>query len=170
VADAPIATGVPGHPTPTGVFSVIDKERYHESNIYSGAPMPYMQRITWSGVAMHQGQNLGHPASHGCIRMSQEFASRLWVLPSLGARVIIARPELTPRDFADPHLFVHMDKPPAPVPMAAAPGAAENVKTAETVDSNKTTDASAPSLASVPTDGMLRRAIDAPLAADRPRT
>ena len=143
VADAPIATGVPGHPTPTGVFSVIDKERYHESNIYSGAPMPYMQRITWSGVAMHQGQNLGHPASHGCIRMSQEFASRLWVLPSLGARVIIARPELTPRDFADPHLFVHMDKPPAPVPMAAAPGAAENVKTAETVDSNKTTDASA---------------------------
>ena len=167
VADAPIATGVPGHPTPTGVFSVIDKERYHESNIYSGAPMPYMQRITWSGVAMHQGQNLGHPASHGCIRMSQEFASRLWVLPSLGARVIIARPELTPRDFADPHLFVHMDKPPAPVPMAAAPGAAENVKTAETVDSNKTTDASAPSLASVPTDGMLRGAIDAPLAADR---
>ena len=167
VADAPIATGVPGHPTPTGVFSVIDKERYHESNIYSGAPMPYMQRITWSGVAMHQGQNLGHPASHGCIRLSQEFASRLWVLPSLGARVIIARPELTPRDFADPHLFVHMDKPPAPVPMAAAPGAAENVKTAETVDSNKTTDASAPSLASVPTDGMLRGAIDAPLAADR---
>jgi hypothetical protein len=66
-----------------------------------------MQRITWSGVAMHQGQNLGHPASHGCIRMSQEFASRLWVLPSLGARVIIARPELTPRDFADPRLFVH---------------------------------------------------------------
>jgi hypothetical protein len=129
--------------------------------------MPYMQRITLSGVAMHQGQNLGHPASHGCIRMSQEFASRLWVLPSLGARVIIARPELTPRDFADPHLFVHMDKPPAPVPMAAAPGAAENVKTAETIDSNKTTDASAPSLASVPTDGILRGVIDAPLAADR---
>ena len=167
VADAPIATGVPGHPTPTGVFSVIDKERYHESNIYSGAPMPYMQRITWSGVAMHHGQNLGHPASHGCIRMSQEFASRLWVLPSLGARVTIARPELTPRDFADPHLFVHMDKPPAPVPMAAAPGAVESVKTAETVDSNKTTDASALSLASVPTGGMLRGAIDAPLAADR---
>jgi hypothetical protein len=167
VADAPIATGVPGHSTPTGVFSVIDKERYHESNIYSGAPMPYMQRITWSGVALHQGQNLGHPASHGCIRMSQEFASRLWLLPSLGARVIIARPELMPRDFADPHLFVHMDKPPAPVPMAAAPGAVESVKTAETVDSNKTTDASALSLASVPTGGMLRGAIDAPLAGDR---
>jgi L,D-transpeptidase catalytic domain len=150
-----------------GVFSVIDKERYHQSNIHSGAPMPYMQRITWSGVAMHQGQNLGHPASHGCIRMSQEFASRLWVLPSLGARVIIARPELTPRDFADPHLFVHMDKPPAPVPVAAPPAAVESVKTAETFDSTKTTDASAPSLASVQTDGMLRSAIDAPSAADR---
>jgi L,D-transpeptidase catalytic domain len=167
VADAPIATGVPAHPTPTGVFSVIDKERYHESNIYTGAPMPYMQRITWSGVALHQGQNLGHPACHGCIRMSQEFASRLWVLPSLGARVIIARPELIPHDFADPHLFVHMDKPPAPVPMAAPPGAVESVRTAETFDSSKTTDATAPSLASVPTDAMLRAAIDAPSAANR---
>jgi hypothetical protein len=150
-----------------GVFSVIDKERYHESNIYSGAPMPYMQRITWSGVALHQGQNLGHPASHGCIRLSQEFASRLWVLPSLGARVIIARPELAPRDFADPHLFVHMDKPPAPAPVAAAPGAVESVKTAETLDSNKTTDAAAPSLAPVPFDERLRGAIDTPSATDR---
>jgi lipoprotein-anchoring transpeptidase ErfK/SrfK len=167
VTEAPIATGVPGHPTPMGVFSVIDKERYHESNIYSSAPMPYMQRITWSGVALHQGQNLGHPASHGCIRMSQEFASRLWVLPSLGARVIIARPELLPRDFADPHLFVHMNKPPAPVPMAGGPGAAESVKTAETVDSNKTTDAATPSLAPVPFDERLRGAIDAPSAAER---
>jgi hypothetical protein len=167
VTEAPIATGVPGHPTPMGVFSVIDKERYHESNIYSGAPMPYMQRITWSGVALHQGQNLGHPASHGCIRMSQEFASRMWILPSLGTRVIIARPELIPRDFADPHLFVHMNKPPAPAPMAAAPGAVESVKTAETVDSNKTTDAAAPSLAPVPFDERLRGAIDTSSTPDR---
>jgi L,D-transpeptidase-like protein len=144
ITDAPIATGVPGHPTPMGVFSVIDKERYHESNLYSGAPMPFMQRITWSGVALHQGQNLGHPASHGCIRLSQEFASRLWTLPSLGARVIIARPELFPQDFADPHLFVHTDKPPAPIPEAGPSAAVESVKTAETVDNNTTTDAGAP--------------------------
>ncbi len=166
IADAPIATGVPGHPTPMGVFSVIDKERYHESNIYSGAPMPFMQRITWSGVALHQGQNLGHPASHGCIRMSQEFASRLWTLPSLGARVIIARPELTPQDFADPHLFVHADKPPASVPVAGPSPAVESVKTAETVDNSTTTDAGAPGLASAPSQGMLRGAIDAAPAAD----
>ena len=156
IIDAPIATGVPGHPTPMGVFSVIDKERYHESNLYSGAPMPFMQRITWSGVALHQGQNLGHPASHGCIRMSQEFASRLWTLPSLGARVIITRPELIPQDFADPHLFVHTEKPPAPVPEPGPSAAVESVKTAETLDTNRTTDAGAPGLAAAPSAGVLR--------------
>ena len=85
------------------------KEFLHHSNIYSGAPMPFMQRITWSGVAMHEGVNLGHPASHGCIRMSHDFATRLWVLTRLGARVIIARPELRPEDFSDPRLFVQRD-------------------------------------------------------------
>src|SRR5262249_15222125 len=70
VAQGPVSTGVPGHPTPMGVFSIIEKDRYHHSNIYSGAPMPYMQRITWSGVALHEGVLPGYPASHGCIRMS----------------------------------------------------------------------------------------------------
>ena len=78
VAQGPVSTGVPGHPTPRGVFSVIEKDRYHHSNIYSGAPMPYMQRITWSGVALHEGVLPGHPASHGCIRMSHDFAKKLW--------------------------------------------------------------------------------------------
>ncbi len=138
VADTLVATGVANHPTPMGVFSVIEKDRFHHSNIYSGAPMPYMQRITWSGVAMHEGVGLGHPASHGCIRMAREFAERLWALHSLGARVIIAGPELRPVVFADAHLFVHREKPPAPVPSVAAPA---GVKTAQTVDSSKTTDA-----------------------------
>jgi len=138
VADTLVATGVANHPTPMGVFSVIEKDRFHHSNIYSGAPMPYMQRITWSGVAMHEGVGLGHPASHGCIRMAHEFAERLWALHSLGARVIIAGPELRPVVFADAHLFVHREKPPAPVPSVAAPA---GVKTAQTVDSSKTTDA-----------------------------
>src|SRR5271168_2034980 len=113
VAETLIATGVPAHPTPVGVFSVIEKSILHHSNIYSGAPMPYMQRITWSGVALHEGVNLGHPASHGCIRMPHDFASRLWVLTRLGARVIIARPELRPTEFADPHLFVHREISPS---------------------------------------------------------
>jgi lipoprotein-anchoring transpeptidase ErfK/SrfK len=112
VADTSIATGVPSLPTPLGVFSVIQKQVFHRSNIYSNAPMPYMQRITWSGVAMHEGESIGHRASHGCIRMPHDFAVRLYHLTKLNTRVIIANAELKPVDFADPHLFVHKEKPP----------------------------------------------------------
>jgi L,D-transpeptidase catalytic domain len=112
IADTSIATGVAEHPTPLGVFSIIQKQIFHRSNIYSNAPMPFMQRITWSGVAMHEGQNIGHPASHGCIRMPHDFAVRLYRLTKLNARVIIARAELKPAEFADPHLFAHKEKPP----------------------------------------------------------
>jgi L,D-transpeptidase catalytic domain len=143
IAETLIATGVPAHPTPVGVFSVIEKSILHHSNIYSGAPMPYMQRITWSGVALHEGVNLGHPASHGCIRMPHDFATRLWVLTRLGARVIIARPELRPTDFADSHLFVHKDNSPPPVSAAAAPAIDKPIKTAQTVDDAKAIDAPA---------------------------
>jgi L,D-transpeptidase catalytic domain len=112
VADTSIATGVPSLPTPLGVFSVFEKEVFHRSNIYSGAPMPYMQRITWSGVAMHEGESIGHRASHGCIRMPHDFAVRLYRLTKLNTRVIIANSELKPTEFADPHLFVHKEIPP----------------------------------------------------------
>jgi hypothetical protein len=98
---------------------VIQKQVFHRSNIYSNAPMPFMQRITWSGVAMHEGKDIGHPASHGCIRLPRDFAIRLYRLTKLGTRVIIARTELKPADFADPHLFVHKEKSPeiaAPAP------------------------------------------------------
>src|SRR5207249_10841573 len=111
-----IATGVPSLPTPLGVFSIIQKQVFHRSNIYSNAPMPYMQRITWSGVAMHEGQNIGHPASHGCIRMPHDFAVRLYRLSKLGTRVIIANSQLKPTEFADPHLFVHNEIPPEVAP------------------------------------------------------
>ena len=93
-AHSPVSTGVPGHPTPQGVFSVIQKNLHHRSNIYSAAPMPYMQRITWSGVAMHQGMVPGYPASHGCIRLPREFAQRLWGITRVGARVIIAQDDV----------------------------------------------------------------------------
>ena len=153
VADTPIATGVPGHATPLGVFSIIEKDRYHQSNIYSGAPMPYMQRVTWSGVAIHEGVGVGHPASHGCVRMPRDFAARLWVLTKLGARVIIARPELRPEEIADPHLFVHKEKPVAP---AAAPLAGVgSVKTAQSLDAGKTSDIAA---AAAPPPAVVARA------------
>ncbi len=119
VADTSVATGVPSLPTPLGVFSVIQKQVFHRSNIYSNAPMPFMQRITWSGVAMHEGEGIGHRASHGCIRMPHDFAVRLYHLTKLGVPVIVARQELKPVEFADPHLFVHRDKAPEPASPAA---------------------------------------------------
>jgi hypothetical protein len=136
VADELVATGVPGHLTPMGVFSVIERDRYHHSNIYDNAPMPYMERITWSGVALHEGVGLGHQASHGCIRMPHDFAARLWQLQTMGMRVVIARPELHPTDFADPHLFVRRQK--AAVPSAAL---SQTLKTALTIDPGTKTDA-----------------------------
>lgn len=111
VAQGPVSTGVPGHPTPLGVFSVIEKDRHHRSNIYAGAPMPFMQRITWSGIALHEGALPGHPASHGCIRLSHDFAKKLWPTTKLGVRVIVARSELAPADFAHTKLFVPRPKP-----------------------------------------------------------
>jgi hypothetical protein len=105
IASSPVSTGIPGHPTPLGVFSVISKQRWHRSNIYSAAPMPYMQRITWSGIALHAGVVPGHPASHGCIRLKNDFAIRLWHLTKRGTRVIIAHDEVRPVDITNPHLF-----------------------------------------------------------------
>ena len=99
-AEAPVSTGMPGHPTPMGVFSVIQKDRYHHSNIYSGAPMPFMQRITWGGVALHAGVLPGYPASHGCIRMPESFAVKMWGWTKMGARVIVTPGELSPSSFS----------------------------------------------------------------------
>ncbi len=114
VVRSQVATGVPEHPTPTGIFSVIDKERYHASNIYSGAPMPFMQRLTNSGVALHLGVVPGHPASHGCIRLPEDFARRLWVTTEVGARVLIAQDEIAPVPFENERLFA-LRRPAAPV-------------------------------------------------------
>src|SRR5262249_803488 len=105
VAHSPVSTGMAGHPTPTGIFSVIGKEIFHRSNIYSGAPMPYMQRITWSGVAMHAAVLPGYPASHGCIRMPHDFAVGLFGLTGPGARVLVVPQEVTPQPFENAPLF-----------------------------------------------------------------
>ena len=105
IARSTVSTGVQGHPTPLGVFGVIEKKRWHRSNIYSAAPMPYMQRITWSGIALHAGVVPGHPASHGCIRLKNDFAARLWHLTKRGTRVIIAHDDVQPVEITNPRLF-----------------------------------------------------------------
>jgi len=104
VARSAVSTGKEGHPTPRGIYTIIGRERYHASNLYSGAPMPYMQRVTWSGVAMHVGVVPGHPASHGCIRLPAGFAVKLWGLTKIGERVVISPQEATPHEFAHPLL------------------------------------------------------------------
>ena len=89
IAQSPVSTGMPGHRTPAGVFSVIQKSKFHRSNIYWNAPMPYMQRITWSGVTLHAGPVPGYPASHGCIRLPPPFAVRLYGMSKIGTRIVI---------------------------------------------------------------------------------
>jgi lipoprotein-anchoring transpeptidase ErfK/SrfK len=105
IAHSRVSTGVPGHATPTGVFSIIQKDRWHRSNIYDNAPMYYMQRITWSGVAMHQGVVPNGPASHGCIRLPEAFARQMWGITKLGARVIVTYGDVTPLAVANDRLF-----------------------------------------------------------------
>jgi hypothetical protein len=90
IARTTISSGKPGHETPTGVFPILQKRRVHHSNLYNNAPMPYMQRLTWDGVALHAGQIPGHPASHGCIRLPREFAEKLFELTEHGVNVVVA--------------------------------------------------------------------------------
>jgi hypothetical protein len=138
-AESPVSTGMRGHSTPMGVFSVIQKQKLHHSNIYSGAPMPYMQRITWSGIAIHAGVLPGYPASHGCIRMPMAFAMKMWNWTKMGARVVVTPGEMSPASFSHP-LLVAQKAAPQPTagsePQADAPPAAKADKAAADVASS----------------------------------
>jgi hypothetical protein len=117
---APVSTGVAGRETPAGVFSVVEKQKDHHSSLYDDAWMPNMQRITWSGIALHGGPLPGYAASHGCIRMPYGFAENLFDKTRVGMRVIISPTDAEPVDFSDPALFV-----PSPEAITAAPAKAE---------------------------------------------
>jgi hypothetical protein len=102
---APVSTGQSGYETPAGIYSILEKNREHYSNLYDDASMPFMQRITWSGIALHAGQLPGYPASHGCIRLPMAFAERLFGITKLGLRVVVVRDDMRPISFAHPALF-----------------------------------------------------------------
>jgi L,D-transpeptidase catalytic domain len=102
---APVSSGQPGYETPAGIYSVIQKEAEHYSNLYDDASMPFMQRITWSGIALHAGVLPGHAASHGCVRMPYEFAKQLFDMTKLGLRVIVAPNDVSPTAIVHPALF-----------------------------------------------------------------
>lgn len=126
-AESPISSGTKSHPTPMGVFSILEKSKWHRSNLYSSAPMPFMQRITWSGVALHAGELPGYPASHGCIRLPVQFASRLWNWTARrGARVIITPGDVTPINVTHKTLVAML-----PSPVAALPEPKLPVRTAD---------------------------------------
>src|SRR5450631_1564726 len=135
-AESPISSGMAGHPTPMGVFSVIQKQKLHHSNIYSGAPMPYMQRITWSGIAIHAGVLPGYPASHGCIRMPMAFAMKMWNWTKMGARVVVTPGEMTPADFSHPLLVAQKVVPQPSVADEPKPDAPAATKTDKASDAN----------------------------------
>src|SRR5580693_2699786 len=131
---APVSTGIKGRETPAGIFSVVEKDKDHHSNLYGDAWMPNMERITWSGIALHGGPLPGYAASHGCIRMPYDFAENLFGKTQIGMRVIIAPDDAEPVAFSDPKLFV-----PNADALSAAPARAETLAR-EAADAAKAAD------------------------------
>jgi len=112
-----VSTGRPGHATPTGRFEILQKRREHYSNLYNNAPMPFMQRLTWDGIALHAGQIPGRPASHGCVRLPLEFSRLLFGVTQIGATVHIV--DSSPS--AGAALALVRGEQPAPIEPAPAP-------------------------------------------------
>ena len=104
-----VSTGKPGYETPTGVFTILQKQREHYSNLYDNAPMPFMQRLTWDGVALHAGRIPGYPASHGCVRLPYAFSEKLFATTSHGMTVVIASEASHAPEVASPGWFAPVD-------------------------------------------------------------
>jgi hypothetical protein len=111
-----VSTGKPGHETPTGVFTILQKDKDHRSSKYNNAPMPYQQRLTWDGVALHAGGLPGYPESHGCVHLPSKFAEELFGSSHMGMTVVVVDARTAPLD------VVH---PAALAPVDAGTGAAE---------------------------------------------
>ncbi len=97
-----VSTGKPGHDTPTGVFHTLQKDKNHHSSVYNNAPMPYTQRLTWGGVALHAGGLPGYPSSHGCVHLPSAFAEALFDASPMGMTVVVAKGPSTPQELAHP--------------------------------------------------------------------
>jgi len=119
-----VSTGRPGHITPTGVFTVLQKQKEHRSTIYDGAPMPYMERLTWGGIALHAGGLPGYPESHGCVHLPSEFAKLLFDISPAGMTVVIANDATAPESVSHPGYLAPVNfiggKPVEQVPLAGA--------------------------------------------------
>ncbi len=115
-----VSTGKAGHDTPTGVFTILQKDKDHVSSIYEGAEMPYMQRLTWSGIALHAGNLPGYPASHGCVRMPLDFAKLLYGATRVGTPVVVAAAFSTPKQVFNPNVVGQLYSAKALAPLRRA--------------------------------------------------
>ena len=106
VAASTCSTGKPGHRTPTGVFQILQKDKHHRSSTYSNAPMPNMNRLTWSGIALHAGNLPGYPASHGCVRLPMQFSELLFDVTRKGMTVVIADESSQPASVSHPGMVL----------------------------------------------------------------
>ena len=109
IAVSTVSTGKKGHETPTGVFTILQKNKDHRSSLYDDAPMPYMQRLTWDGVALHAGKLPGYPASHGCVRLPYEFSKLLFGATTFGMTVVVADEKSHAPEIAHPGVFAPID-------------------------------------------------------------
>jgi hypothetical protein len=105
IMESPVSSGQTGYETPAGIYSIVQKEEEHHSNLYDDASMPFMERITWTGMALHAGVLPGYAASHGCVRLPHDFAERLYDLTNMGMRVLVVREEITPAEIPQPFIF-----------------------------------------------------------------
>jgi multidrug efflux pump subunit AcrA (membrane-fusion protein) len=105
IMESPVSTGQTGYETPAGIYSIVQKEEEHHSNLYDDASMPFMERITWSGMALHAGVLPGHPASHGCVRLPHDFSESLYDATSMGMRVLVVREDIAPASAPQPFMF-----------------------------------------------------------------
>jgi hypothetical protein len=141
---SPVSTGTTGYETPAGIFSVVQKKADHNSNLYEDGNMPFMQRITWTGIAMHGGVLPGHPASHGCVRLPLDFAERLFDLTDVGMRVIIVPHDITLAEFDHPHLLrsnaARVELPARPINTSSR-AAADPLQTLRSIASSKASEA-----------------------------
>ena len=105
IMESPVSSGQTGYETPAGIYSIVQKEEEHHSNLYDDASMPFMERITWTGMALHAGVLPGYAASHGCVRLPHDFAERLYDVTNMGMRVLVVREEITPAEVSQPFMF-----------------------------------------------------------------
>lgn len=116
IARSTVSTGRSGHLTPPGAYTILTKNETYHSEMYHEASMPFMERLTWDGMAIHAGNNPGFPASHGCVRVPLDFAEKLYTITQPGDTVLISDLALPPGEVVNPGLLPHLDPPPPPDP------------------------------------------------------